>query len=48
MGLLYTDVNRDGAMVGPNIEGTKYLAQNLKHPVIASGGVGSVEDLKTL
>jgi len=47
-GFLYTDVNRDGAMVGPNIEGTKYLAQNLKHPVIASGGVGSVEDLKKL
>ncbi|WP_029522865.1 1-(5-phosphoribosyl)-5-[(5-phosphoribosylamino)methylideneamino]imidazole-4-carboxamide isomerase [Persephonella sp. KM09-Lau-8] len=44
-GFLYTDVNRDGAMVGPNIEGTKKLAENLKHPVIASGGVGSVEDV---
>ncbi|SNZ09403.1 1-(5-phosphoribosyl)-5-[(5-phosphoribosylamino)methylideneamino] imidazole-4-carboxamide isomerase [Persephonella hydrogeniphila] len=47
-GFLYTDVNRDGAMVGPNVEGTKYLAQNLKHPVIASGGVGSIEDVKKL
>ncbi|WP_457625072.1 1-(5-phosphoribosyl)-5-[(5-phosphoribosylamino)methylideneamino]imidazole-4-carboxamide isomerase [Persephonella sp.] len=47
-GFLYTDVNRDGAMVGPNIEGTRYLAQNLKHPVIASGGVGSLEDVKKL
>ena len=47
-GFLYTDVNRDGAMIGPNIEGTKYLAENLKHPVIASGGVGSIEDLKKL
>ncbi|NPA58708.1 MAG: 1-(5-phosphoribosyl)-5-[(5-phosphoribosylamino)methylideneamino]imidazole-4-carboxamide isomerase [Aquificae bacterium] len=47
-GFLYTDVNRDGAMVGPNVEGTKKLAENLKHPVIASGGVGSLEDIKKL
>ncbi len=47
-GFLYTDVNRDGALVGPNIEGTKELAQNLKHPVIASGGVSSIEDIKKL
>ncbi len=47
-GFLYTDVNRDGAMVGPNIEGTKYLAENLKHYVIASGGVGSLEDVLQL
>ncbi len=47
-GFLYTDVNRDGAMVGPNIEGTKELAEKLKHPVIASGGVGSLEDVKKL
>ena len=47
-GFLYTDVNRDGAMVGPNIEGTKKLAESLKHPVIASGGVGSLEDVKKL
>ncbi|MDM7273903.1 1-(5-phosphoribosyl)-5-[(5-phosphoribosylamino)methylideneamino]imidazole-4-carboxamide isomerase [Sulfurihydrogenibium azorense] len=47
-GFLYTDVNRDGAMVGPNIEGTKYLAENLKHWVIASGGVGSLQDVVNL
>ncbi|MDQ7056847.1 MAG: 1-(5-phosphoribosyl)-5-[(5-phosphoribosylamino)methylideneamino]imidazole-4-carboxamide isomerase [Persephonella sp.] len=47
-GFLYTDVNRDGALTGPNAEGTKILAQNLNHPVIASGGVGSVEDVKKL
>ncbi len=47
-GYLYTDVNRDGALVGPNIEGTKYLAENLSKPVIASGGVGSIEDIKNL
>jgi phosphoribosylformimino-5-aminoimidazole carboxamide ribotide isomerase len=47
-GYLYTDVNRDGAMTGPNIEGTKELAENLSKPVIASGGVSSVEDVKKL
>ncbi|ACN99716.1 1-(5-phosphoribosyl)-5-[(5-phosphoribosylamino)methylideneamino]imidazole-4-carboxamide isomerase [Sulfurihydrogenibium azorense Az-Fu1] len=47
-GFLYTDVNRDGAMVGPNLEGTKYLAENLKHFVIASGGVGSLQDVINL
>lgn len=47
-GYLYTDVNRDGALVGPNIEGTKYLAENLNKPVIASGGVSSLEDVKKL
>lgn len=47
-GYLYTDVNRDGAMVGPNIEGTKQLAENLSKPVIASGGVSSLEDVKKL
>ncbi len=47
-GFLYTDVNRDGALTGPNIEGTKELAENLEHPVIASGGVSSVEDIKKL
>jgi phosphoribosylformimino-5-aminoimidazole carboxamide ribotide isomerase len=47
-GFLYTDVNRDGALVGANVEGTKHLAENLKHPVIASGGIGSLEDVKKL
>ncbi len=47
-GFLYTDVNRDGALVGPNIEGTKHLAENLNHPVIASGGVSSIEDVEKL
>ena len=47
-GYLYTDVNRDGALIGPNIEGTKQLAENLSKPVIASGGVSSLEDVKKL
>lgn len=44
-GYLYTDINRDGTLEGPNIDGTRYLAENLSKPVIASGGVGSVEDI---
>lgn len=47
-GYLYTDINRDGTLEGPNIEGTKYLADNLTKPVIASGGVGSIEDIINL
>ncbi|HIE59283.1 MAG TPA: 1-(5-phosphoribosyl)-5-[(5-phosphoribosylamino)methylideneamino]imidazole-4-carboxamide isomerase [Hydrogenothermaceae bacterium] len=47
-GYLYTDVNRDGALVGPNVEGTKYLAENLTKPIVASGGVSNIEDVKKL
>jgi len=47
-GYLYTDVNRDGALVGANIEGTKKLAENISKPIIASGGVSSLEDIKEL
>ncbi|MCX7738290.1 MAG: 1-(5-phosphoribosyl)-5-[(5-phosphoribosylamino)methylideneamino]imidazole-4-carboxamide isomerase [Hydrogenothermaceae bacterium] len=47
-GYLYTDVNRDGTLEGPNVKGTRYLAENLSKPVIASGGVGSIEDVKRL
>lgn len=47
-GYLYTDVNRDGALTGPNIEGTKYLAEKISKPIIASGGVSSLEDVKKL
>jgi phosphoribosylformimino-5-aminoimidazole carboxamide ribotide isomerase len=44
-GFLFTDVSRDGVMIGANVEATVELAKNLKHPVIASGGVGSLEDV---
>ena len=45
---LYTDVARDGTRVGPNVEATAELAANTPVPVIASGGVGSLGDLRTL
>ncbi|WP_457623228.1 1-(5-phosphoribosyl)-5-[(5-phosphoribosylamino)methylideneamino]imidazole-4-carboxamide isomerase [Persephonella sp.] len=47
-GFLYTDVNRDGSLEGPNIDGTKKLSENLNHPVIASGGIGSIKDVERL
>ncbi len=46
--LIYTDINRDGAMQGPNVEATAALARAVSIPVIASGGVSSIDDLKAL
>jgi len=46
--LIYTDIDRDGAMGGPNIEATAALARAVKIPVIASGGVSSLADLLAL
>jgi phosphoribosylformimino-5-aminoimidazole carboxamide ribotide isomerase len=46
--IIYTDINRDGAMQGPNIEATAALARAVSIPVIASGGVSSLEDLVAL
>jgi len=43
--IIYTDINRDGAMAGPNIEATEALARATTLPVIASGGVSSLADL---
>ncbi|WP_435137186.1 1-(5-phosphoribosyl)-5-[(5-phosphoribosylamino)methylideneamino]imidazole-4-carboxamide isomerase [Pseudopelagicola sp. nBUS_19] len=46
--IIYTDINRDGAMQGPNISATAKLADALTIPVIASGGVASLQDLLAL
>lgn len=46
--LIYTDINRDGAMQGPNIAATATLAHTVQIPVIASGGVSSLNDLIAL
>ncbi|MDP5361289.1 MAG: 1-(5-phosphoribosyl)-5-[(5-phosphoribosylamino)methylideneamino]imidazole-4-carboxamide isomerase [Paracoccaceae bacterium] len=46
--IIYTDILRDGAMKGPNIEATADLARAVKIPVIASGGVSSMADLTAL
>jgi phosphoribosylformimino-5-aminoimidazole carboxamide ribotide isomerase len=46
--IIYTDIDRDGAMQGPNIEATEALARAVTIPVIASGGVASMADLIAL
>ena len=46
--LIYTDIDRDGAMAGPNVEATAALAHAVSIPVIASGGVSSLDDLRAL
>ena len=46
--IIYTDINRDGAMGGVNVEATADLAFSLTTPVIASGGVSTLDDLKAL
>jgi phosphoribosylformimino-5-aminoimidazole carboxamide ribotide isomerase len=47
-GVVYTDISRDGMLEGPNLAATEALALRLKSPVIASGGVGSLEDVARL
>ena len=46
--IIYTDINRDGAMKGPNVEETAALGNAVSIPVIASGGVSSLADLEAL
>ncbi|HEV8643689.1 MAG TPA: 1-(5-phosphoribosyl)-5-[(5-phosphoribosylamino)methylideneamino]imidazole-4-carboxamide isomerase [Methylomirabilota bacterium] len=46
--ILYTDVSRDGTERGPNLEDTTMLARTMGIPVLASGGVGTIEDLRRL
>ncbi len=46
--IIYTDIARDGMLCGPNLEQTRTLADALKIPVIASGGVGGLDDLLAL
>ena len=44
--LIYTDINRDGMKQGPNFEETLKVADNSNCPVIISGGVSSIDDIK--
>ena len=46
--IIYTDIDRDGAMSGPNIEQTETIANSVSMPVIASGGISSLKDLQNL
>jgi phosphoribosylformimino-5-aminoimidazole carboxamide ribotide isomerase len=46
--IIYTDIERDGAMGGPNVDATVSLARAVRIPIIASGGVSKMDDLAAL
>ena len=46
--IIYTDIGRDGMMQGVNIEATQALAQTVNVPIIASGGISNLDDIKAL
>lgn len=46
--IIYTDIDRDGALQGVNVEATRDLADAISIPVIASGGVASIDDIDNL
>jgi phosphoribosylformimino-5-aminoimidazole carboxamide ribotide isomerase len=46
--IIYTDISRDGMMQGVNVEATVKLAQAVNIPVIASGGITNMDDIKAL
>jgi len=45
---VYTDIDRDGMLTGPNIAATSEMVRRVKIPVVASGGVSSMEDIRAL
>lgn len=46
--IIFTDISRDGMLTGPNIESTVALARSVAIPVIASGGIASIDDIRRL
>src|SRR4030066_281304 len=46
--IVFTDIQRDGTLAGPNIESIKTLSKHVKIPVIASGGVSDMRDIEDL
>lgn len=47
-GIIYTDISRDGMLTGPNIEAVRDMVARVNIPIIASGGVSSLEDIRNL
>jgi phosphoribosylformimino-5-aminoimidazole carboxamide ribotide isomerase len=47
-GFIFTDISRDGMLQGPNLESIQEFAECAQLPVIASGGVSRLEDIKNL
>ena len=46
--IVFTDIHKDGMQAGPNIDETKRLAESVSIPIIASGGVANVEDIRAV
>ncbi len=46
--IIYTDIARDGMLRGPNLEALKKMADSVTLPVIASGGISSLEDIRAV
>jgi phosphoribosylformimino-5-aminoimidazole carboxamide ribotide isomerase len=44
----FTDIHRDGMQTGPNLDATRQLAEAVSIPVVASGGVSTIQDIKNL
>jgi phosphoribosylformimino-5-aminoimidazole carboxamide ribotide isomerase len=46
--IVYTDIGRDGMMTGANVEATKALAEAVSIPIIASGGITNLDDVRAI
>jgi phosphoribosylformimino-5-aminoimidazole carboxamide ribotide isomerase len=47
-GIIYTDIKRDGMLTGPNIDAVRDMVNHVSIPVIASGGIAGMEDVRNL
>lgn len=47
-GIIYTDISRDGMLTGPNVEAMAKMVKTVRIPVIASGGVSTIDDISAL
>ncbi len=47
-GIIYTDISKDGMLTGPNLTAVEEMVRTVNIPVVASGGVSSIEDIKSL
>lgn len=48
LSIIFTDVQRDGMLKGPNLDAIRELARSVEIPIIASGGISSLEDIRSL